>query len=108
MFDGGGFTDELTRADATAASTFEVIAVPAGDPGCPTIARAIARGQRNFEAFGFAACCTPALALPRACRTFTEPCPVNPVRNLRSHYARTIRVNLNDPALPQPRFDGRR
>ncbi len=104
--DGDSYSNELTRADVTAASIFQAtLAVPGQViPNDPKIAGAIVRGQRNFTAFGCAACHTPALPLSRAGWTFSEPGPFNPAGNLRAGDANTVRVDLNDPALPQPRL----
>jgi hypothetical protein len=104
--DGDRFSNELTRADVTAASIFQATLPVPGQviPNDPTIARAIARGERGFHAMGCAACHVPALPLSREGWTFTEPGPFNPPGNLRAGDARTVRVNLNDPALPRPRL----
>ncbi|TWI69733.1 di-heme oxidoreductase (putative peroxidase) [Pseudoduganella lurida] len=104
--DGDHFSNELTRADVTAASIFQATMAVPGQviPNDPTIARAIALGQRHFTAFGCAACHTPSLPLSRSGWVFSEPGPFNPAGNLRAGDARTVRVDLNDPALPQPRL----
>jgi mono/diheme cytochrome c family protein len=104
--DGDGFSNELTRADVSAATVYQaVMAVPgqviANDA---EIERAVKHGQQMFGAFGCAACHVPALPLSRQGWTFTEPGPFNPAGNMRSGDARALRVNLNDPALPQPRL----
>ncbi|WEF33903.1 di-heme oxidoredictase family protein [Pseudoduganella chitinolytica] len=104
--DGDRFSNELTRADVTAASIFQATLPVPGQviPNDPVIARAIVRGQRNFSDMGCAACHVPALPLSRDGWTFTEPGPFNPAGNLRSGDARTVRVDLNDRALPAPRL----
>lgn len=104
--DGDGFTNELTRADVTAATIFQATMAVPGQviPNNPTIAQAIRQGQRNFTGFGCASCHIPALPLSREGWTFVEPGPFNPAGNLRIGDARTVKVNLNDPSLPLPRL----
>ncbi|QGZ42384.1 di-heme oxidoreductase (putative peroxidase) [Pseudoduganella flava] len=104
--DGDHFSNELTRADVTAASIFQAAMAVPGQviPNDPNIERAILRGQRNFNTFGCAACHVPTLPLSREGWTYSEPGPFNPAGNLRAGDAKTVKVNLNDPALPQPRL----
>ncbi|KQV51394.1 thiol oxidoreductase [Duganella sp. Root198D2] len=104
--DGDGFSNELTRADVTAASIFQAAMAVPGQviPGNPKIAQAIVHGQAKFNSFGCASCHVPALPLSREGWTFTEPGPFNPVGNLRAGDARTVQVDLNDPSLPLPRL----
>ncbi|KQW91588.1 hypothetical protein ASC94_17575 [Massilia sp. Root418] len=104
--DGDGYSNELTRADVTAASLYQAVMAVPGQviPNDPKIAQAIVHGQRKFEEFRCAACHVPALPLSREGWTYSEPGPFNPAGNLRSGDAKTVRVNLNDPALPLPRL----
>jgi hypothetical protein len=104
--DGDHFSNELTRADVTAASIFQAAMAVPGQviPNDPNIERAILRGQRNFNTFGCASCHVPSLPLSRDGWTYSEPGPFNPAGNLRAGDAKTVKVNLNDPALPQPRL----
>jgi len=104
--DGDGFSNELTRADVTAASLYQAVMAVPGQviPNDPKIAQAIVHGQRKFEEFRCASCHVPALPLSREGWTYSEPGPFNPAGNLRSGDARTVKVNLNDRALPLPRL----
>ena len=104
--DGDGISNELTRADVTAASVYQAVMAVPGQviPNNAKVERAILNGQRLFSAFRCAACHVPALPLSRQGWTFTEPGPFNPPGNLHPGDARTLRVTLNDPALPLPRL----
>lgn len=104
--DGDGYTNELTRADVTAATIFQATMAVPGQviPNNPVIAQAIMRGQRNFSSFGCASCHIPALPLGRENWAFTEPGPFNPPGNMRAGDSRYVKVNLNDRSLPLPRL----
>jgi hypothetical protein len=104
--DGDGVTNELTRADVTAATVFQAtMAVPGRViPDDPEVEAAVALGERTFEQIGCARCHVPALPLTRAGWTYTEPNPYNPSGNLRVGDAPTLKVDLTDPYLPQPRL----
>ena len=105
--DGDGYANELTRADVTAATVFQAVMAVPGQviPNDPAVERAILRGQQLFNtSFQCAKCHVPELPLSRQGWTFTEPGPFNPMGNLRTGDTRTLRVDLNDPALPLPRL----
>ena len=104
--DGDGFMNEMTRADVTAATVFQAVMAVPGQviPNDPHVERAILRGQHLFAEFRCAQCHVPALPLSRQGWTFTEPGPFNPIGNLRAGDVRTLKVDLNDRALPLPRL----
>lgn len=104
--DGDGIMNELTRADVTAVSVYQaVMAVPGRViPNSPPIERAVQAGEKVFSKIGCAVCHIPALQLKRHNWTYTEPNPFNPSGNLRVGETKTLSINLNDPALPQPRL----
>lgn len=104
--DGDGFTNELTRADVTAASLYQAtLAVPGRViPHDREIEQAIAFGERRFNDIGCARCHTPKLPLDRRGWVFTEPNPFNPPGNLQVGQARTVAVDLTSPSLPAPRL----
>lgn len=104
--DGDGYSNELTRADVTAATIFQAVMAVPGQviPNEPAVERAILRGQQLFTAFQCARCHVPSLPLSRQGWTFSEPSPFNPIGNLRSGDVRTLLVDLNDRALPLPRL----
>jgi len=104
--DGDGISNELTRADITAVAVFQaVMAVPGRVvPNDPTIERAVAAGERVFDRIGCASCHIPHLPLLKQSWTYSEPNPYNPPQNLRAGEAGTVKVNLIDPRLPQPRL----
>ena len=105
--DGDGIVNELTRADITAVAVFQAaMAVPGRViPNDPEIERAISVGEFVFKKIGCAGCHIPRLPLHRKGWVYTEPNPFNPPQNLRSgDAAGTVRLNLNDPRLPQPRL----
>src|SRR6185503_11363539 len=73
-------------------------------PNNPEIEAAVLRGESSFEKIGCAGCHVPALPLDKEGWVFSEPNPYNPPMNLRMGQARTLRVDLNDGLLPQPRL----
>ncbi len=103
--DGDGFTNEMTRAEVTAASVFQAVMAPPGRviPNDPIVEAAVLLGETKFEQIGCATCHRPALALNSP--TFVEPNPYNPAGNLRPGDAPPFSVNLNTAAgLPRPRL----
>lgn len=104
--DGDGYSNELTRADVTAASLYQAAMSVPGQviPNEARIAQAIEHGQRKFAEFRCAGCHVPALPLSRQGWIYTEPGPFNPPGNLRSGEAKTVKLDLNDTALPLPRL----
>lgn len=105
--DGDGFTDELTRADVTAASVFQAtLAVPGRViPDDDAYEAAIARGEQLFEDIGCATCHVSSLSLDDEGWLFTEPNPFNPEGNLQTGDAETLVVDLTSDELPQPRLE---
>ena len=104
--DGDGFTNELTRADVTAVTIFQAaMAVPGRViPNDPAVERAVADGESLFKKIGCASCHTPSLPLDKEGWMYSEPNPYNPPGNLRNGETKTIRFDLNNPGLPQPRL----
>lgn len=105
--DGDGVKNELTRADMTAISVFQAVMQVPGQvvPNDPEIERAVLNGEKVFGKIGCDTCHIPALPLSRAGWIYTEPNPYNPPTNLRVGEARTLKVDLTDPTLPQPRLE---
>ena len=104
--DGDGFTNELTRADVTAASLYQAtLAVPGRViPNDREIERAITIGEKHFKQIGCARCHVPRLPLDRHGWIFTEPNPFNPPGNLQRGQTRAVAVDLTSPSLPGPRL----
>lgn len=104
--DGDGVTNEMTRADVTAATVFQATLPVPGRviPADRDVEAAVLAGERAFESLGCARCHVPELPLTRAGWTYTEPNPFNPATNLRPGEARTFSFALDDPRLPQPRL----
>jgi CxxC motif-containing protein (DUF1111 family) len=104
--DGDGVMNELSRADITAVSLYQAALPVPGRviPRDPEIEQAVWRGEAVFERIGCAACHVPELPLTERGWTFDEPGPYNPPTNARSGELPAVRVNLNDPRLPQPRL----
>jgi CxxC motif-containing protein (DUF1111 family) len=104
--DGDGFSNELTRADVTAATVYQAVMVVPGQviANNAEIERAVLTGERLFTAFGCAACHVPSLPLTRSHWRYSEPNPFNPPGNLRPGESPSLSLDLNDKALPQPRL----
>jgi cytochrome c peroxidase len=104
--DGDGFTNELTRADVTAASLFQaVMAVPGRViPDDPEIEEAVLLGEQRFQRIGCASCHVPSLPLDRQGWLFSEPNPFNPPGNLQVGQAPPVVVDLTRNDLPAPRL----
>src|SRR6185437_2034604 len=104
--DGDGMVNELTRADITAVSVYQAVMQVPGQviPNDPEIEQAILNGDHVFNKIGCATCHVPALPLSRKNWTYTEPNPFNPPTNLRLGQSATLKVDPNDPSLPQPRL----
>jgi len=104
--DGDGFMNELTRADITAATVFQAVMQVPGQviPNDPEVEQAVANGEKAFSRIGCASCHVPALPLGRRNWTYSEPNPYNPATNLRTGQTETLKIDLNDPSLPQPRL----
>jgi hypothetical protein len=124
--DGDGFVNELSTADVTAVSLYQVTLNVPGQviPRDPDIQAAIAAGQQLFGQVGCATCHIPALPLSNNNNpgapgqpgwVYTEPSPYNPTTgpnapNLlpgRAMYpvtAPSILVDLTSEKLPKPRL----
>jgi Di-haem oxidoreductase, putative peroxidase len=94
--DGDGFTNEMTRADVTAATVYQATLKIPGRviPDDPTIERAVLKGEQKFLQIGCANCHIPQLPLTNEGWIFTEPNPYNPPGNLRPGDAPTFAVDL--------------
>jgi hypothetical protein len=104
--DGDGIVNELTRADITAVSVFQAVMQVPGQviPNDPEIEKAVLNGDHVFSKIGCASCHIPALPLSRRNWVYTEPNPYNPPTNLRPGQVKTLRLDLTDPTLPEPRL----
>ena len=104
--DGDGFVNEMTRADVTAVSVFQAVMQVPGRviPKDPEIEKAVLAGERVFAAIGCARCHIPQLPLKRKNWVYSEPNPYNPPTNLRMGETQTLKLDLTDPRLPQPRI----
>ena len=107
--DGDGFTDEITRADITAASLFQATLPVPGRfiPNDRTIEKAILKGESNFVSVGCASCHTPSLPLDNHGWVFTEPNRFNPAGNETPDTFGVVSVNLASKSLPRPRLEPR-
>jgi CxxC motif-containing protein (DUF1111 family) len=102
--DGDGFINELTLADITAATLFQVaMAVPGRViPDNATVQAAILNGESLFAKIGCSSCHIPSLPLNNW--MYTEPNPYNGAGNLRPGDAPTFTMDLTDRLLPRPRL----
>ena len=127
--DGDGFRSELTTADMTAVTLYQVTLNVPGQviPSDPQVQQAIQAGQQLFTQVGCGSCHIPTLPLtannnPGAPGqpgwVYTEPSPYNPTMgpnspNLTpgpSNYPITappLMVDLTSESLPQPRLKPR-
>ena len=128
--DGDGFTNELTTADMTAATLFQITLNVPGQviPRDRSVQEAIAAGQELFNGIGCASCHIPALPLTNNNNPgapgqpgwiYTEPSPFNPatgpnapnlVPGPSDNYpvsAPPLLVDLTSNALPLPRLKPR-
>ena len=104
--DGDGFSDEMTRADVTAAAVYQATLQVPGRviPRDPRVEQAVLRGEQVFEQVGCARCHVPRLPLDKQGWVYTEPNPFNPPGNLRSGETRDLKVDLLSDLLPLPRL----
>jgi hypothetical protein len=104
--DGDGFVNELTRADVTAATIFQITLPVPGRvlPSDPEVRHAIRNGARKFREIGCATCHLPSLPLDKQGWIYSEPNPYNPSGNLQVGQAPIIYVDLTDSSLPGPRL----
>ncbi len=111
--DGDGFVNELTRADETAATIFQVtLAVPGQViPNDAAVTAAIATGQQLFSTIGCASCHVTSLPLTNQGWIYTEPNPYNPAGNLRlsdNIPGYPLSVDLTSNQLPGPRLKAKK
>jgi hypothetical protein len=104
--DGDGFVNELTRADVTAATIFQITLPVPGRviPSDPEVRHAIRNGAKKFREIGCAACHLPSLPLDKQGWIYSEPNPYNPAGNLQVGQVPTLYVDLTDASLPSPRL----
>ena len=104
--DGDGFVNELTRADVTAATIFQItLRVPGRViPSDPQVRQAIKNGARKFREIGCSGCHLPSLPLDKQGWVYSEPSPYNPPGNLQVGQVPTMYVDLTDDSLPVPRL----
>jgi CxxC motif-containing protein (DUF1111 family) len=104
--DADGVTNELTRADITAAVMFQAsLPVPTQVmPESREAREAVRTGQRLFGQVGCTSCHIPALPLDRKGWIFSEPNPYNPPGNLQLDEAPDLRIDLTSDKLPGPRL----
>ena len=124
--DGDGFVNELTTADLTAVTLYQVTLNVPGQiiPHDPAVRAAITAGQRLFSQVGCATCHIPALPLTNNNNPgapgqpgwiYTEPSPYNPTTGPNSpnlvpgptNYpvtAPALLVDLTSDSLPLPRL----
>lgn len=108
--DGDGFVNELTRADITAATLYQVtLGVPGRViPRDQATRTAIQNGQRLFTTIGCAGCHMPALPLTNNGWIYSEPNPFNHAGNLKpSDGVPALTVDLTSDDLPGPRLKAR-
>jgi CxxC motif-containing protein (DUF1111 family) len=104
--DGDGFVNELTRADVTAATVFQITLPVPGRviPSDPGVRHAIQNGARKFREAGCSGCHIPNLPLDKEGWIYSEPNPYNPAGNLQVGQVPTLYVDLTDANLPAPRL----
>jgi len=104
--DGDGFTDELTRAEITAASVFQAAMPVPGQviPNDIRVEHAVFRGERIFRQIGCNSCHIEKLPLDEEGWIYTEPNPFNPDGNLQPGEAQTLSVDLSSGDLPGHRL----
>ncbi len=124
--DGDGFVNELTTADVTAVTLYQISLNVPGQviPNDPAVAAAILAGQQIFNQVGCATCHISALPLTNTNNPgapgqpgwiYTEPGPYNPTTGPNSpnlvpgprNYpvsAPVVMLDLTSPYLPLPRL----
>jgi cytochrome c peroxidase len=104
--DGDGFSNELTRADVTAATIFQAtLPVPGQNiPDDPDFRKAVNLGEQRFAAIGCATCHVTALPLDKRGWIYTEPNPYNPAGNLQPGDTQVLSIDLTSDDLPSPRL----
>jgi cytochrome c peroxidase len=104
--DGDGVTNELTRADITAATIYQAT-LPSPTrvlPDSPVLREAALQGEKVFHQIGCTGCHIPSLPLDKKGWLFTEPNPNNPYLNLQLGQAPAVTVDLTSDTLPMPRL----
>jgi hypothetical protein len=104
--DGDGFTNEITRAEVTAAVLFQATLSAPGQliPNDIQVEGAVFYGEQIFEDIGCAGCHIPKLPLDNEGWIFTEPGPYNPADLLQAGEAETYSVDLSSDELPGVRL----
>ncbi len=104
--DGDGFTDEMSRAEVTAATIYQTtLAVPGRRiPRYRPIEEAVLNGEQKFAQIGCDGCHKSALPLDDWGWFYTEPSPFNPTGNAQPGDIPEMKINLNGAFLPQPRL----
>jgi hypothetical protein len=104
--DGDGFTNELTRADVTAAVIFQATLPIPGRviPKDPAGEAAVWLGEQRFRTIGCAACHVPSLPLTDQGWIFTEPNAFNPAGNLQAGQTALLEIDLTRKDLPGARL----
>lgn len=105
--DGDGITNELTRADITAAVIFIATLQVPGQvfPLNKVMIDAIESGEELFAQIGCASCHIPELPLDNQGWIFSEPNPFNPPNTLQVGDAPTFFVDLTSGQLPGKRLE---
>jgi hypothetical protein len=104
--DGDGFTDEMTRAEVTAATLYQAFLPPPGRviPRYRPIEEAVWNGEQLFASIGCTSCHIERLPLDGFGWIYQEPNPYNPPGNLQPGEVATLQFNLNNKNLPLPRL----
>lgn len=105
--DGDGYVDEMSVAEATAATLWQATLPVPGRviPRVKVIEEAVLNGEAKFTQIGCGSCHVPALPLDDWGWFFVEPNPYNPAGNLRPGDAPDVVINLNSgTTLPGPRL----
>lgn len=104
--DGDGYTNEMSRAEVTAATVYQTtLAVPGRRiPHFRPVEEAVLNGEQKFVELGCAGCHTPQLPLDNWGWVYVEPNPFNPPGNARPGDIPEMKINLNSEYLPQPRL----
>ena len=105
--DGDGFVNELTTADVTAATLFQItLPVPGRVINTdPTIQAAVTNGEQKFAQIGCTNCHVASLPLNNNGWIYSEPNPYNPPGNLQvGAPGYPITVDLTSISLPRPRL----
>ncbi|MDA1314303.1 MAG: thiol oxidoreductase [Acidobacteria bacterium] len=104
--DADSFTNEITRAEVTAAVVFQATLSAPGQliPDDIKIEEAVYYGEQIFEDIGCVGCHISRLPLDNEGWIFTEPGPYNPPDLLQAGQAETYSVDLSSDELPGVRL----